>query len=103
MTDKPFTVKFRSNHAQQTVEFTGNLIINHIEEILEKVKKKIDSSKTLCVKITEPENIDLTFIQMVISLQKTWQKNGHDITIETTIKEDIKLILNNSGFNLFLN
>ncbi|NPA36461.1 MAG: hypothetical protein GXO47_06395 [Chlorobi bacterium] len=102
MTNNPFEIKFSKKKDSQTINFTGNLIINHIDDIFNTVKDKVDKSKDLHIKISEPENIDLTFIQMVLSLQKTWLNNNRDFSVETKIKEELKLILNNSGFSSFL-
>ncbi len=97
--DKPFEIKIRKKSDLQTVKFSGNLMINYIEEIAKTVKEKVDLSKAVHVDIASPENIDLTFIQLVLSLQKTCLSNSVEFTVSSKIKDDLKLLLANAGFN----
>ena len=98
-----FEITFKETPDLLTIKFSGNLVINYIEEIISSIKEKIDLSKNLHIKISNPDNIDLTFAQLVISLQKTYLQNNREFTISARIKEDLKLLLANTGFNIFLN
>ena len=96
--DKPFEIKFKKKQDNLTIKFSGNLVINYIEEIAKEVKEKLDMSKPVHVDIANPENIDLTFIQLVISIQKTCNSKNIDFTASAKIKEELKLVLTNAGF-----
>ena len=97
--DKPFEIKIREKSGLQTVKFSGNLVINYIGEIAKTVNEKVDVSKAVHVDIASPENIDLTFIQLILSLQKTCLNNSVEFTVSSKIKDDLKLLLANAGFN----
>ena len=102
--DNPFEIEIKSKSNHQVVIFSGNLVINHIEEITKKINEKVDVSKAVHVDILNPDNIDLTFIQLVLSLQKTCLNNSVEFTMSSKIKDDLKLLLANAGFkNIFSN
>jgi len=102
--DKPFEVKIKNKSGHQAVTFSGNLVINYIEEITKTVNDKVDVSKAVHVDIANPDNMDLTFIQLVLSLQKTCLNNSVEFTVSSKIKDDLKLLLANAGFkNIFSN
>ncbi len=104
MRKEPFEIKFKDEPQLLTIKFSGNLIINHIEEIIVTVKKEVNMTKSLHINISNPESIDVTFIQLVISMQKTYLKKDLDFSVSAKIKDELKLILTNAGFNnLFLN
>ena len=97
--DKPFEIKIKKNSDHQEVIFSGDLVINYIEEITKTVNDNVDMSKAVRVDIANPENMDLTFIQLVLSLQKTCLNNNVEFAISSKIKDDLKLLLVNAGFN----
>jgi hypothetical protein len=96
--DEPFEVKIKSKPDQVTLKFSGNLVINYIEDIVKEVKESIDLSKPVHFDIANPENIDLTFIQLVLSVQKTCINKNIGFTVSAKLKDDMKLLLTNAGF-----
>ena len=99
MEKKPFEIKFKDEPQKLTVNFSGNLVINYVDEIVTTIKDKVDFKKSLHINISNPDNIDLTFIQLVISLQKTYLNKNLDFSVTAKIKDDLTLILTNAGFN----
>ncbi len=99
MEKKPFEIKFKDDKQKLTVKFSGSLVINHIDEIITEIKDRVDFTKSLHINISNPDNIDLTFIQLVVSLQKTQIDKNLDFSVSAKIKDDLKLILTNAGFN----
>ena len=99
MEKKPLEIKFKDEPQKLTVKFSGNLTINYVEEIVTTIKDKVDFKKSLHINISNPDNIDLTFIQLVISLQKTYLNKKLDFSVSAKIKDDLTLILTNAGFN----
>ncbi len=99
MEKKPFEIKFKDDKQKLTVKFSGSLVINHIEDIITEIKDRVDFTKSLHINISNPDNIDLTFIQLVVSLQKSYIDNNLDFSVSAKIKDDLNLILTNAGFN----
>ena len=99
MEKKPFEIKFKDDKKKLTIKFSGSLVINHIEDITSTIKDKIDFTKNLHLNISNPDNIDLTFIQLIVSLQKTFLSKNLDFSVSAKIKDDLNLILANAGFN----
>jgi hypothetical protein len=99
----PYEIKFKDESKKLTIKFSGNLVINHIEEICNIVFEKTDVKKSLHLNIANPDTIDLTFIQFVLSLQKTYLNKDVDFSVTAKLRDDLKLLLGNAGFQLFLN
>jgi hypothetical protein len=99
MEKKPFEIKIKDDKQKLTVKFSGSLVINHIEDIITEIKDRVDFTKSLHINISNPDNIDLTFIQLVVSLQKSYLDNNLDFSVSAKIKDDLNLILTNAGFN----
>jgi len=97
--DKPFEIKTKRKADKLTLKFSGSLVINSIEEITNEVKEKMDTGRSIHVYIANPENIDLTFIQLVMSIRKTCINKNIEFTVSAKIKEDLKLLLTNAGFS----
>ncbi len=99
MGKKPFEIKLKDEKKKLTVTFSGSLVINHIESIVSTIKKGVDFTKSIHINISNPDSIDLTFIQLVVSLQKAYINKGLDFSVSAKIKDDLNLILTNAGFN----
>ncbi len=99
MEKKPFEIKFKDDQKKLTIKFSGSLVINHIEDIITTIKERVDFTKNLHINISNPDNIDLTFIQLVISLQKTSLNKEIDFSVSAKIKDYLNLILTNADFN----
>ncbi len=99
MEKKLFEIKFKDEPQKLTVKFSGSLVINYIEEIITTIRSRVDFTKSLHINISNPDNIDLTFIQLVISIQKSYLNKDLDFSVTAKVKDDIDLILTNAGFN----
>ena len=53
--------------------------------------------------IEQIDNIDVTFIQLLFVLKNTFSKENKEVKITANLKEELKVLVDNSGFNLLLN
>ena len=103
MENLPYAVIAHHLPEKMILSFSGQLIINHIENITRIVNEKLNSDKDLQIKIDNPESIDVTFIQLILAVKATVKASGKDIFIQTELKDELKTLVKNSGFNYILN
>ncbi len=94
-----YSVDIKQDKDQEHILFAGELIINHITKIKKEISDIIDFNHNLSINITNPSSIDVTFIQLICSLKKTYESKGFTVAIESTLNEDVYSLVNNSGFN----
>ena len=95
---EPFNIQFSTEANLQVVSFSGQLAINHIEKIISNAKEQLDFDQSLEVVIEDCENIDITFVQFLIALQKTWLQKGLDFSVKASVKEELVRLIENAGF-----
>lgn len=86
-----------------TVTFSGNLIINHIEKIYEEMQELITPEQPVTFIIDNPDNLDITFVQMIISVKRLWKEKGSEFHIKAELKDDLKQLLAKAGLERELN
>ncbi len=82
---------------------SGNLIINHIEKIYAELQESLSCDQPISIVIDNPENLDMTFVQLVLAIKKSVLEKGKTFTIKTTIKDDLKLLVEKAGLEKELN
>ncbi len=95
---EPFNIQFSKGANLQVVSFSGQLVINHIEKIIDNAKEHLDFDKSVEVVVEDCGNIDITFIQFLIALQKTWMQNGLEFSVKASVKEELIRLVENAGF-----
>lgn len=85
------------------MRFSGQLIINYIENITDIVKGKVNTSKDLDIIVDNPESVDITFIQLLVSVKNTIEKAGKKVNIDANLKDEIQALITNAGFNHVIN
>lgn len=103
MENLPYSVICNELPEQMIIRFSGQLIINHIEKITDEVKNNVKVDKDLQIEIDNPESVDVTFIQLLLTLKTTLKANGKKIIINSELSDDIQTLLKNSGFHYVLN
>ncbi len=102
MTDN-FDVKFNQKKDELIINCSGQLTINSIEKISEKIKDQIKEVSKVSIDVKEVDNIDLTFIQLIYSIKNSGKKNGYQVAISMELPEDLKSLIINAGFGKLLN
>jgi len=99
----PFSITAADKQGIMTVTFSGNLIINHIEKIYEEMQELITPEQPVTFILDNPDNIDITFIQMIISVKRLWKEKGSEFHVKTTLKDDLKQLIAKAGLERELN
>lgn len=95
---EPFSIQYSVSENLQLLSFSGQLVINHIEKIVGHVKERLDYGKSVEILVEACENMDITFIQFLVALQKTWMQKGLEFSVRSTVKEDLVRLIENAGF-----
>ncbi|MCW3806409.1 hypothetical protein [Plebeiibacterium marinum] len=97
--DTAFSVDVKIDKDQSKMLISGELIINHIGKIKESILDAVDFSNDLKIQVANPSAMDITFIQLMSSLVKSYQNKGKNCTVEGTLGEDVYGLVSNAGFN----
>lgn|SRR5574344_2035509 len=92
-----YDIHLSEKDGTETVKFSGQLIINHIEKIYAELNEKLKFDCPLVVVIDNPENIDITFIQLVISLRKLWSECNLAFSIKAEVKSEHMQLIEKAG------
>ena len=86
----------------RSVIIEGELSLKYINEIREDLKPAIRGAKDLKMIIKNADMIDLSFLQLVISLQNTYKNEKKKISVKFEIDQENKDLMINSGFEELL-
>ena len=53
--------------------------------------------------IDNPDNLDITFVQMIISVKRLWKEKGSEFHVKTELKDDLKQLIAKVGLERELN
>ncbi|MBN2520128.1 MAG: STAS domain-containing protein [Bacteroidales bacterium] len=90
--------KNKKNNKEGIITLEGDLSLKNIKEIKEKIQKGILKFDQLEIHIKNVENIDVTLIQLLISVNQTKKLSKVNITI----KEQMQNMLETAGIYNFL-
>ena len=98
MQQSAYAIQFMMGSTNNTLELSGNLVINHIESIYNDLKENIDYSKKLIMNVTQIKGIDLTCIQLLMSLKKEFAVKGVPFELNLQLNEEQERVINSAGF-----
>ena len=78
--------------------FKGELEIENISLILEEVKTLLKNKKKIEIEINNTGNIELSFLQLLIAIKKTCNKQKATLKISFNIPEETESLLNSAGY-----
>ena len=93
-----YAVKCNNKKGLTEIVFSGQLVINNIEKIIENVRTNLKKVNTRKFIVKDVENVDLTFVQMLYSLKKSGEKEGIESTLSISVSDDLQKLLTSSGF-----
>jgi len=97
MSRPAFTIKADEANPQKVVlTIIGELSINNTIEIKESLLENLDKFDQITLNLQDIVNLDVSGIQLIQSLKLA--KPNH-FEINATLQDDIKLIIEKSGFN----
>ncbi len=101
--DAPFLINTEQSDSNIDIKISGDLIINHIEKIKSSLDEVIDGDKNINLVLDNPSSIDITFIQLIISLIKTSKSSDTDFNFSGIFSDEINGLIANAGFKDLFN
>lgn len=98
MSQSPYSIQFLKGTSHNTLEISGNLVINHIEAIYKDLKNSMDFSKKLILHATQIKGIDLTCIQVFLAIKQEFESRSIPVEIKIDLSEEQQHLLDNAGF-----
>ena len=96
--------EFDAEHSDQlNFRMEGDLSLQNMNEIKIELTKALEQSKKVCIVLKNVENIDLSCIQMLLSVHRTFKNYKEDIKIQIYLEEALINIISNSGLYQELN
>ncbi|PLX03622.1 MAG: hypothetical protein C0594_10195 [Marinilabiliales bacterium] len=98
-----YSVSYRKNRNSKKAQlsFEGNLAINNIEQIRKDVLTRLYEFEELEISVSNVSGIDLSFIQLLLAIQKTFKKGK--VSFDFNIKDEYNTLLDKSGLNKVMN
>jgi len=96
------TKEIDENTNTMSVIVEGELSLKYVNDIREDIKSATRDVKNLKMIIRNVDMIDLSFLQLVISLQNTYKNEKKYFLIEFEIDQENRDLLINSGFKELL-
>jgi asparagine synthetase A len=103
MKDENFLIQVEEVNETLNIVFSGQLTINYIKKIKDCVNDQIDFSRDISVNVDNPDNLDITFLQLLQSIKTTAELNKRQFMVTTTLPNELEILVSNSGFSDLLN
>jgi anti-anti-sigma regulatory factor len=103
MKDENFQVQVKEINEGLKLIFNGQLTIAHIQKIKEDVGEKVDFKKDLFIEVDNPENLDITFLQLLQSMKTTAEAHKRQFSVSATLPNELESLVSNAGFSDLLN
>jgi hypothetical protein len=99
MKNDNFTVQVKDNGENLELLFSGQLTINYIQKIKEAVGEQVNFLKDIAVKVDNPDNLDITFLQLLQSMKATTEKNKRQFSVSADLPNELNSLVTNAGFS----
>ena len=99
MSTKKIQIKPSKKKGENKVEINliDELTIYTIEGIKENIIEAVNKYQDIEIKGTDIKNIDLTFVQLLDSIQKTVTNKGKNLTLDIQLNDENKVLFDNTG------
>ncbi len=94
-----YSLEISQADGKKNLKFGGDLVINHIDKMTKELREALPSPTDLRVEVADPQNIDMTFIQLVVALRRMTENAGKKFEVQTTLKDDLKELVQKAGLD----
>ncbi|GAH69845.1 unnamed protein product [marine sediment metagenome] len=89
----------KKDGGKATLILNGDLSYKNSDSIKKEIISVVEQYNNIELQLENVEELDITCIQIFYSLKNTFSKAGKKITFKTSLPENLKAIIMNSGFN----
>lgn len=100
MSTKLLTKTTGKSDKKVTYKIEKDFSINNVEIVKNEINEIINKSQSFHLEMKNLENFDLSAVQLIHALKK---KLGNEFSYSLEIKDEIKTIIQHSGFEYLLN
>lgn len=98
-----YSLEITQEDGARQLKFGGDLVINHIEKMAAEVRDALAEPADTTVSVDNPDNVDMTFLQLVTAIRHHAQAAGKKFEIHSTLKDDLKELIEKAGLGKELN
>lgn len=101
-----FKVKYTqasSPDAPAILQFQGALVLQHIQALQKSLLKHARNTSQLLIQTSKVEALDVSFLQLLISLQKEYATNSKHLSLQLSLPAELEQLVIVSGFTTLLN
>lgn len=84
---------------KKTLTFGGDLVINHIDKMAAEVRGALPGPADLSVVVSNPSNLDMTFLQLVVALRHSCAAAGKTFEVRADLKDDLRELVAKAGLD----
>lgn len=85
------------------ITFRGALNISHIVALKQELEELITFDNNIEIQIESIESLDITFIQLLVSMRNSCVSKNTSFNIACQLSDDLLSLMKNAGLNDFLN
>ncbi len=85
---------------KNTILFKGDLIVENASEIKEQIKSQLRPNNTIYLKFEKIESLDLSFVQIIMSLKKYANQNNIKIIFENVLPLEFSNMIKKFGITI---
>lgn len=98
-----YSLEITQDGGTKKLKFGGDLVINHIDKMAAEVRDALAQPSDVEVTVDNPDNVDMTFLQLVTAIRHQAQAAGKKFGIQATLKDDLKELVVKAGLAKELN
>lgn len=104
MDNSIFKLKPVKGQKQTTADITisGDFTINNIVGLKQSIMEVLDNYDSIDLTVDNPANIDLTAVQLLISIQESASLSNKELNFRISVPEDLSKLLEHAGFTFHL-
>ncbi|MBE9468751.1 MAG: STAS domain-containing protein [Bacteroidetes bacterium] len=100
MPDFKLIKKTNKKNKSVNIQLQGNLTINNSNNIKNELIEALDNFNELTIAIKDVDAIDISVVQLIVSLNQTCKKKNKKINLSTCFSNETTELLEHSGLNI---
>ncbi len=98
-----YSLEISQQDGKKVFKCSGDLVINHIDKMTTEIKDALAQPTDVSLVIDNPNNVDMTFLQLVVAIRHSCQQAEKNFEVHSTIKDDLKELVVKAGLSKELN
>ncbi len=87
-----------TEHDKSTLMFSGELSVANVSALQQQLLKAASKVSYIDVKVTNVENMDLSFLQLLLAWAQSMKQSGKNLIFDFQLDQEFERIFDESGF-----